>query len=300
MISIVIPTHNRCDLVGRAIDSVLKQTIKDIEIIVVSDGSTDNTEEVVNKYVNSDERVSFVGYTPAKGGNYARNMGIKESKGDYVAFLDDDDTWHPDKLAKQMAVMNSDPEVALVYTGCHIIYVNEKVEYKSIPTKHGNLFHDLLLDNVVGSTSTVLVKKSIFTKSGTFDENLGALQDYDLWIRIARYAKIGVVSEEMINYYNYRGGKQVSALTSKYEQAFDYINKKYESDMTLLSLSDKKVKQQYQYFLLGNKAMRNNDSKTARRYFKDLLGISITKKGLLYYFLTFTSFNFVLKLRSLL
>lgn len=298
MISVVIPTHNRCDLVGRSIDSVLHQTYNDIEVIVVSDGSTDDTDVVVSKYENSDHRVKYVSYTPAKGGNYARNLGISHSTGEYVAFLDDDDTWFPEKLEKQLKVMEENPLVGLVYTGCHVIYVNEKVEYRSIPQKSGDLLHDLLLDNVVGSTSTVLVRKTIFEQSGVFDEKLGALQDYDLWIRIAKYAQIGVVSEELINYFNYRGGKQVSALTSKYEAAFDYINSKYKNEIAGLSEKDYKIKMQHQYFLLGNKAMRNNDNATARRYFRKLLKISFSKKGFIYYLLTFTNFKVVLKLRS--
>lgn len=300
MISVVIPTHNRCNIVGRSIDSVLNQTYDDIEVIVVSDGSTDDTDAVVSKYENSDHRVKYVSYTPARGGNYARNLGISRSSGEYVAFLDDDDTWYPEKLEKQLKVLEENPLVGLVYTGSHVIYVNEKIEYRSIPKKSGYLLHELLLDNVVGSTSTVLVRKTIFEQSGVFDENLGALQDYDLWIRIAKYTQIGVVSEELINYYNCRSGKQVSALTSKYEAAFDYINTKFKNEILALSEKDFKKKMQYQYFLLGNKAMRNNDNATARSYFRKLLNISFSKKGFIYYLLTFTNFKLVLKLRSII
>src|SRR5699024_12380222 len=100
LISIVIPTHNRSELLVRAVDSVIYQTFKDSEIIVVSNGSTDNTDEVMSKY--EDKRINYISYRIAQGGNAARNKGIKAAKFDYIAFLDDDDEWHPEKLQKQL------------------------------------------------------------------------------------------------------------------------------------------------------------------------------------------------------
>ena len=114
LVSVVIPTHNRADLLPRAIDSVLNQTYSNFEIIVVSDGSTDNTEEVVKSYSDKDSRIRFIGYSPARGGNIARNTGIEAAKGEYVAFLDDDDEWMPEKLKKQIKVMESNPDIGLV------------------------------------------------------------------------------------------------------------------------------------------------------------------------------------------
>ena len=299
LVSVVIPTHNRADLLPRAIDSVLNQTYTNFEILVVSDGSTDNTEEVVKAYSDKDARVKYYGYSPARGGNIARNTGIEASHGEYIAFLDDDDEWLPEKLEKQVMLLNQNDNVGLVYTGVHIIYVNEKVEYNSMSKERGDLKKRILIDNCVGTTSTVVLRKSILQKSGMFDIELKALQDFDLWIRIAQYSNVDVVPEPMINYYNYLGKKQVSAVTQKYIDAFEYINKKYEEQMKSLNSNEMHQKQVEENFLLANKAMRNGESKLARRYLKKILKSGFSKKAFVYYFLSFASYKSVLKVRSM-
>ena len=244
--------------------------------------------------------VKYHEYFPAKGGNYARNTGIHLSTGEYIAFLDDDDEWMPEKIAKQLSVMQSDNDTVLVYTGCNIIYVNDGVKYSALPKLQGDLSKLILLDNFVGSTSTVILKKSVLGKSGVFDENLQALQDYDLWIRIAQHGHVGVISEELINYFNYRGKQQVSAQTKRYEKAFEYINAKYVTFLSGLSDEQKTEKAINEKFLLGNKAMRNNDAQSARRYFIEILRLKWSVKAFVYLFLSYTSFKTVLKLRSLI
>ena len=298
LVSVIIPTHNRADLLPRAIESVLKQTYTNFEIIIVSDGSTDNTEAVVKKYSENDYRVKYIGYTPARGGNVARNTGIEASKGEYVAFLDDDDEWLPEKLQRQVDLLDSDDSVGLVYTGVHIIYVNEKVEYNSMSKERGDLKKRILIDNCVGTTSTVVLRKSILQKSGMFDVKLKALQDFDLWIRIAQHSKVDVVSQPMINYYNYLGKKQISAVTQKYVDAFGYINSKYENEMRELTGDEMHQKQVQENLLLANKAMRNDEARLARVFLKKVLKTGFSKKAFVYYFLSFFSYKTVLKVRS--
>ncbi len=298
-VSVVIPTHNREDLLPRAINSVISQKMQDFEVIVVSDGSTDDTEVVVKKIQGRDNRVRFEHYHPSKGGNFARNEGIRLSKGEYVAFLDDDDEWLPSKLDKQLSLMEQNPKMVLCYTGVHVIYVNEKIEYSFLPKYEGDLSRVILLDNCIGSTSTPMIRKSVFEKSGVFDNDLSALQDFDLWIRITQCGEIGAVKEELINYYNYRGTKQVSAITAKYEHAFAYINKKYKNLFDKLSETDKKTKLINEYILLGNKSMRNNEKKKAREYYKKVLGTNFSIKNLVFYVLSYTSYDFILRLRNL-
>src|SRR5262245_45342203 len=116
-VSVIIPTHNRADFLRGALSSVLNQTYQNFEIIVVNDASTDDTAKVVAAF--EDERIRFIRHDTNKGGSAARNTGILASKCDYIAFLDDDDEWLPDKLRKQMEILlASPPEVAGVYTGC--------------------------------------------------------------------------------------------------------------------------------------------------------------------------------------
>ena len=186
MISVVIPTHNRVDLLPRAIRSVQNQTYKDIEIIVVSDGSTDGTDNLMEELSKKDPRIKYISYHPGHNGNYARNQGIMAAHGEYVAFLDDDDEWLPSKLEEQLKIMESDPEIGLVYTGTHSVYVDDGIEYDSYPIYQGDMSKQILYSNYIGSTTTVMLRRQIFEKSGLFDEELPAIQDYDLWIRVCQ------------------------------------------------------------------------------------------------------------------
>ena len=265
MVSVIIPTHNRVDLLPRAIDSVLNQTYNDIEIIVVSDGSTDGTDAFMQRYEAS-KRIKYINYSPARGGNYARNTGFNAAQGEFVAFLDDDDEWLPTKIEKQVALMESDTSVGLTYTGINCIYVNEDISYPFIPTLKGDLSKEILFQNCVGSTSSVMLRSS-FCQNCRFDENLQALQDFDLWIAVLQGCKADVVSEPMVNYYNYRNQTQVSSSTAKYIQATEYINKKYTDLFGKLTPQEYKLKRMNDIMLLGNKAMRNNSPKEARKFF---------------------------------
>jgi len=179
-----------------------------------------------------------------------------------------------------------------------IIYVNEQVTYRTNSKAQGDLSKEILLDNCIGTTSTVMAKKDVLLKAGMFDVKLRALQDFDLWIRVCQLCKVGLVPEEMINYYNYTGTKQVSALTGKYIESFAYINEKYKDMLQSLPEEKLREKKYNEGMLLGNKAMRNGDSKLARKFIKAALKEQRSKKALAYYVLSFTNFKTVLKLRS--
>lgn len=297
MVSVVIPTHNRADLLPRAINSALNQTIDDIEIIVVSDGSTDGTDSLMDKCA-CDSRVKYIKYTPARGGNYARNTGIKVAKGEFVAFLDDDDEWLPTKLEKQLVVMESDKSIGLVYTGTHTIYVDCHIEYNSIPSLQGDMSRRILYDNFAGSTTTVMIRKAILEKTGLFDEKLLALQDYDLWIRICQCAKVGVVSEALVNYYNYNSTNQISANYKKYEDAYDSINRKYTNLYTLLSSREMKKKLAEQKISIGNRALRIGERNIAWKYYWQSLWICFRPKIISIFFASIFNYKFLLIIRQ--
>ena len=299
MISVVIPTHNRADLLPRAIKSVLNQTIKDVEIIVVSDGSTDGTDALMHEFESQDKRIRYISYFPGRNGNYARNQGILASIGEYVAFLDDDDEWLPTKLEKQLKIMESDPEIGIVYTGTHNVYVDLGISYDSVPVQHGDLSKDILLYNIVGSTTTVMVRKSVLNKTGLFDENLGAMQDYDLWVRVCQVAKVGVVTEPLVNYYNYNNSGQISANVGKYELAYDKVNQKYEQLLNeKLSGEERKHKLACQMRALAIKALRNGNGKEARAYYVKSINYRFEIRSIWLYISTFLGYNTHLKLRS--
>ena len=188
IVSVVIPTYNRANVVGRAIRSVQAQTFEDWKLIVVDDASTDNTEEVVSSF--ADSRVRYYRHQANRGGSVARNTGIQRARGEYIAFLDSDDEWLPNKLEKQVQVFeNSKPTTGLVFTGMvHLFCDSQRV---SIPPKHrGDLTRNLLIRNVVGSSSTSIVRKNVFDQVGGFDERLPARQDIDMWLRISKQYSI--------------------------------------------------------------------------------------------------------------
>src|SRR5262249_55296590 len=200
-VSVIIPTHNRADFLRGAIASVLDQSFQDFEIIVVDDASNDNTSEVVASF--NDERINLVRHETNKGGSAARNTGILASKCDYIAFLDDDDEWLPEKLAKQMDILLASPqEVGCVYTGyVEVDRATGKVTGQRIPTKRGNLSKELLVKNCVGGASSVLLKRDCLKKVGLFDESLPRSQDSDMWFRIANEFLFEYIQAPLFKYY---------------------------------------------------------------------------------------------------
>lgn len=300
MVSVIIPTHNRQELVSRAIVSAVNQCVDEpIEIIVVSDGSTDNTKNVVKElgYPN----VKFIEYFPSKNGNYARNVGISNASGDYIAFLDDDDEWLPNKLSKQIEAMRKDG-AGLCYSLSNIVYYNENISYISNGSPIHNSKKEILFGNFIGSTSTVVVKKEILKESGLFDESLPALQDYDLWIRICQITKICAINEPLINYYNYlRAGNnsnQISSNINKYIMAFDIIEEKYKNLYVMMAKQEIKEKNRNKYILLANKCLRNGIKHMARKYALKLLKNGNYKDFCKFYICSFFSYKKVLKWRS--
>ncbi len=201
-VSVIIPTYNRANLVGRAIKSVLNQTYRDFELIIVDDCSTDNTDEVIKEFQKIDNRIIYLKHDKNKGGSAARNTGIKVAKGEYVAFLDSDDEWLPEKLEKQIIHLNENHFGALIsYTG--YIRVNDKGNRSVfIPVKHGDIYNDQLWKDYVSPTSAVMVKSICFKKVGLFDKSLPARQDYDMWLRISRHYTFDYIIEPLVLIYD--------------------------------------------------------------------------------------------------
>jgi len=203
-VSVVISTYNRAHLVERAIRSVLNQTYRDFELIVVDDASSDNTREVVDNFHN--ERIRYMRHDDNKGAPEARNTGIKNAGGRYIAFLDDDDEWLPNKLEKQVAKMEEVPgEVGLIYSGWEIRESEgEIIHGRYYPQFKGDVSEKLLMGPLVGSVSKVLVKKECFDKVGLFDESLKSCQDWDMWKRISDYYEFDFVTDPLTRIYLHR------------------------------------------------------------------------------------------------
>ncbi len=202
-VSILIPTYNRAHVLKRAIRSVLQQSYEDFELIVIDDGSTDETKAVVRAF--EDKRLRYV-RQQNKGAAAALNLGIREARSRFIAFLDDDDEWLPDKLEVQMDMFRSERmKTGVVYTGRWRVDPgsNEKMYYPpdTIPKMNGDL-HTLLFAHVTFvCLVTAVIRKECFEKVGGFDETLPSGNDRDLWIRISRHFEFRFIPRAFVNVY---------------------------------------------------------------------------------------------------
>lgn len=227
-VSVVIPTYNRSRLLVRAVDSVLQQTYQDFEILIVDDHSTDDTKERVAEL--SDGRIIYVHHDGPRGGSAARNTGIKNASGEYIAFLDSDDEWYPVKMEKQSHLF-ADPSIDISYTGFQRVdQVSGKAYETVLPRCGGNVAHRLWLDNCVGTTSTVMMRKKCLLDVGGFDESLPQSQDWDLWIRLADKYRFAHVDEVLLNYYTH-DGEQITKDKKKHLDARLSIFNKYRQQI---------------------------------------------------------------------
>lgn len=203
-VSVIIPTYNRARLIAETINSVLKQDYRDFEIIVADDGSTDNTKEILSPF----QEKKFVKFlrlphfgNPAK----VRNLAVQQSSGEYLAFLDSDDLWLPNKLSKQMRIFQKNPQLGLIYGDCEF-FGDSKLKGKKIHSltkpKRGSVYQDLFFnsnENYIPAPTVIITKKA-WQKTGGFNENLTANDDYDMWLRIAKLFPIDYVEDVIAQY----------------------------------------------------------------------------------------------------
>ena len=195
-ISVIIPVLNRDFAIKRAVESVLNQSFQDFECIVVNDGSTDGTLDVLSEF---SDKITVVS-TENRGVSAARNLGVRLSRGEYVAFLDSDDEWKPKKLEKQYNYMKnqgvriSQTEEIWVRNGK---IVNKPLRYRK---QIGYIFYQSL-ELCAVTPSSVLVEKKLFCEYGGFNENFPVCEDYDLWLRMSVKEKFGLVDEPLIVKY---------------------------------------------------------------------------------------------------
>ena len=197
LVSVVIPTYNRGHVIGRAIESVLQQSLSDFELIIVDDSSTDNSCEVVGLYCDS--RIRLIRNTQNRGANFCRNIGIKESKGKYIAFQDSDDEWTADKLEVQIRYMQENNLKASF--GPYKIIETSRVVPSNFQqyVNNSSLVREVLKRyNIVG-TPTLVIEKCIVNDVGMFDEQLPRMQDYDYAIRIVKKYDIGCCPHILLN-----------------------------------------------------------------------------------------------------
>ena len=196
-ISVVIPTYNRRQTIGRSIDSILNQTLFPSEIIVVDDGSTDGTSD----YIQSNFPSIRLLQQSNKGVSSARNMGIRSSNSDWVALLDSDDEWFPKKLEKQVMTLSQSPDIKFCHTEEIWIRNGVRVNQMKKHQKYGGHIFNKCLDMCRISPSSVLFHRSILDDVGYFDKDQKVCEDYDLWLRITAKYPVLYIDESLIKKY---------------------------------------------------------------------------------------------------
>lgn len=212
LVSIITPVYNREKQLPKAIDSVIKQTYRNWELIIIDDRSTDNTKEAVSRYIGKDKRIKYIKNTHKQGPAGARNQGIEVAKGDYIAFLDSDDFWEEDKLEIQLREMvkknNSFSCTANKRINCPI-----QVSYKiKTEDRSGDVFNQFLRNNFI-LTSAVMIKKEAINEVGLFDENLFTSSDFDMWLRISKKFELLFIDKQLATYV--RGTEFINDATLK-------------------------------------------------------------------------------------
>lgn len=228
LVSVIIPTHNRSKLLEETLQSVIRQLYKNIEIIIVDDGSEDDTKYVVDKYANNiNYNITYI-YQKNQGAQVARNTGFEKSSGEYVSFFDSDDLWKNTKLLKQVSYLNEHDNIALVFSDCEVmednVLLKETFFDKNAPYR-GKVFNKLICSNFIPSP-TPLIRRSALHRVKNFDESLSKTsgQDWDLWLNIALDNEIDFI-DEVLAIYRFHDTNMTKNMQRRLDGQMTVINK---------------------------------------------------------------------------
>lgn len=272
MVSVVITTYGRTeDVVLRAVESVKNQTYINWDLYIVDDNKADNPySEPIKKALEDqkDERLHYIRMEKNSGACAARNRGIQESKGEYIAFLDDDDEWVSDKLEKQIAVLQNE-DIGFVY--CGLFLLNEKEGSKKPASKlfvSGNVYSRLLRDNFIGGTSEIVIKRECINVCGGFREDMPSSQDYEMWLRLSKKYNAGYVPENLVILHLHEGDSITKSLDRRIEGYRKIIDAYYDDIITI------KKNHSYQLYNLGKFLILNKQSKEGWEYLKKAIKLT--------------------------
>ncbi|MBD2388332.1 glycosyltransferase family 2 protein [Cylindrospermum sp. FACHB-282] len=196
-VSIIIPAYNAMTYLPTTLASVLQQTFTDFEVLIIDDGSTDHLHQWITEILDS--RVKLIRQNN-QGISAARNTGINNSKGKYIAFLDADDLWETTKLEEQIYLLDNNPTIGLVYTWIKLVDHHGKSSGRIIKSHiQGNMWQQIVEYNPI-QTSTVIVRRDCLDNVGIFDQNLSSAEDWELWVRISFHYPFAVIKKPLVNY----------------------------------------------------------------------------------------------------
>jgi glycosyltransferase involved in cell wall biosynthesis len=299
-VSVIVPSYNREKLVVKAIDSVLRQKYTDYELIVVDDGSTDNTKEILKNY---GKRVEYI-YQDNAGVSSARNAGIARARGEWIAFLDSDDEWGVDYLSKQMEKVNANAQICMQATNCLYIDINgDATSYfeingaiKHLRAQDYLLFEDpfkFVILHMPWQLGSIIIKKQTLYKAGLFDINLRLSEDLDIVARVALHGAFGIIKETLV--YIYRRNEVTECLTN--QARLNPITCREINEQILLTIKHgKKLKFSDRRTLngvisrnrraIGNLFLENDDHQKAMNSFKKAMMINPSIKAIGRYILS--------------
>lgn len=274
-VSVIMPAYNADKTIASAIESVLNQTFQEWELVVVNDGSWDSTDDIVKSYSAIDQRIGLLNLTKNLGLPKARNAGIASAKGEFIAFLDSDDLWFPEKLEVQLDFHVRNPEIKISHT--NFVAFNKKGSV-SRPMKRllepqmgkrGNIYPQICYKNPIGIL-TVMASSEVFKNVGMFDESLWTMEDQDLWVRIAKVGfEFGFIDKVLAKYRISETG--ITAKVGKYKRAHKiFINKLISSHEVKKPLL---YRQYYRHF--GTVYFRRKLYLMARLYFVKALRVRL-------------------------
>lgn len=231
LVTVVMPTYNHAQFIGDAVKSVLDQTYENLELIIVDNYSKDNTEDIIASF--EDTRIEYRKFRNNGIIAASRNLGINKSRGKYIAFLDSDDMWKPTKIEKQIELLENNDNIFLVYTR-YIVMKNgtfSKILPKRRKLRSGNVFISLFLSNNFIGSSTVLLR-NILKENNLFDTDikLRAIEDYALWLKIAKNKHVAYIDEPLVVYREH--GSNTSIGIMPYLFRYLQLIKKYRHDVS--------------------------------------------------------------------
>ena len=226
-VSVIIPTYNRAQMLCEALASVRRQTVQDFEVLVVDDGSSDDTAAVAKAFAPQ-----AIYLRQEHGGvAAARNLGIRSARASYIAFLDSDDLWLPHKLERQLAFLREHPSVGLLYARMWSYHVDRPTERQLEPRAVARSFDELLNGPNTVTTSTVIVRRECFDIVGLFDPSLPTVEDHELWLRIAHRFPLAFLEEPVAEYRRHGGGFNAdhAALYEGYRRFYELMLRDHRS-----------------------------------------------------------------------
>jgi glycosyltransferase involved in cell wall biosynthesis len=200
LVSVVIPAYNRAKVLYFSLDSVVSQTYKNLEIIVVDDASNDDTAGIVAMYIKKDSRVRYVKHENNKGGSAARNTGIECSNGEFIAFLDSDDAWYPKKIETQLRIFTENPSLEIIFSSSDETKYPSNTLIRRRIIKNSTPLKDLYKENIFGTTSSVICRATLLREIGGFDTSLKSAQDWDVYLRAVKSNNYFSVETPLLNH----------------------------------------------------------------------------------------------------